>query len=322
MGKLTATIHPRPNDAGEQVIIQKPTPPTPLENWHNPKAVATVAAGGPMPAELNGIPFKAWNDYPRTTAEWNGYQGLMPDLVEAAMQVPVGKKASAGVIVLEPDGRVWTVHPSNGFGGYFCTFAKGRVEDGMSLQATAAREALEESGLKVRIVGLLGDFMRTTTVTRLYLAERTGGTPALMGWESQACTLAPLDALPGLLNGAADKPVLTALQLALSAAKDSLGDVLQEGGNLVRTLQAIDGFFAVHGAWPTDLQMHPECLIDLVTRHLTPTGFYRLHSKVRLRVSHDMNLVASDTHGRTFDYGEHGFDVTNTGMPARRWLEL
>lgn len=275
-----------------------------------------------MPAELNGIPFMPWGDYPRTTAEWNSYQGLMPDLVEAAMQVPVGKKASAGVIVLETDGRVWTVHPSNAFAGYNCTFAKGRVEAGMSLQATAAREAWEESGLKVRIVGLLGDFLRTTTLTRYYIGERTGGTPSLMGWESQACTLAPLDALPGLLNGAADKPVLSALQLALATAKDSSGEVLQEGGNLVRTLQAIDGFFAVHGTWPTDLQMHPECLIDLVTRHLTPTGFYRLHSKVRLHVGHDMNLVASDTRGRSFDYGERGFDVTNTSMPARCWLGL
>jgi len=319
---MSSITHPRPDDRGRPVIIQKPTTPTPLAAWHDPQAVATVIPGGLMPAELNGVRFEPWTDPPTTVAEWNAYAGLMPDLVEAAMQVPVGKKASAGVIVIETDGRVWTVHPSNGFGGYFCTFAKGRVEAGMSMQATAVREAWEESGLKVRIVGLLGDFLRTTTLTRYYIGERTGGTPAQMGWESQACTLAPLSALPNLLNGAADKPVLAALLVALAGNEKLSGKVLQEGGNLVRTLQAIDGFFAVHGTWPTDLQMHPECLIDLATRHLTPTGFYRLHSKVRLHVSQDMNLVASDTHGRTFDYGEHGFDVTNTSMPARRWLEL
>lgn len=275
-----------------------------------------------MPAALNGVPFEPWNDHPTTAAEWNSYSGLMPDLVEPAMQTPHGKKASAGVVALEPDGRVWLVHPTGGFGGYLTTWPKGRVEAGVSVQATAVRETWEESGLKVRIIGLLGDFVRTTTVTRYYIGERTGGTPASMGWESQACTLAPLEALPSLLNGAADKPVLAALQVALAGNENLSGEVLQEGGNLVRTLLAIDGFFAVHGTWPTDLQMHPECLIDLVTRHLTPTGFYRLNSKVRLHVSHDMNLVASDTQGRTFDYGEHGFDVTNMSMSARRWLEL
>lgn len=316
------TIHPRPNDHGQPVIIKKPTTPTPLSTWNDPQAVATVAPDAPLPPDLNGIAFVPWSDHPRTTAKWNAYGGLMPDLVEPAMQIPTGKKASAGVVAVEPDGRVWLVHPTGGFGGYLATWPKGRVDGGMSLQATAAREAWEESGLKVRITGLLGDFDRTTTRTRYYLAERTGGTPALMGWESQACTLAPLEALADLLNGASDKPVLAALQVALAGNDKLSGEVLQEGGNLVRTLQAIDGFFAVHGMWPTDLQMHPECLVDLVTRHLTPTGFYRLHSKVRLHVSHDMNLVTSDTQGRTFDYGEHGFDVTNTSMSARRWLEL
>ncbi len=170
-----------------------------------------------MPAELNGVPFDPWGDHPTTTAGWNSCVGLMPGLVEPAMEVPPGKKASAGVVAVEPDGRVWIVHPTGGFGGYLATWPKGRVEAGMSMQATAVREAWEESGLKVRITGLLGDFDRTTTRTRYYLAERTGGTPADMGWESQACTLAPLDSLPGLLNGAADAPVLAALKARLAS---------------------------------------------------------------------------------------------------------
>ena len=225
--------------------------------------------------------------------------------------------------MVEPDGRVWIVHPTNGFGGYIRTFAKGRVEDGLSLQATACKEALEESGLRVRITGLLGDFDRTTTRTRYYLAERTGGHPGHgMGWESQACSLAPLAALPDLLNGAADAPVLEALQQAIANGDVSRGEVLAEGGNLVRTLHALDGFFAVHGRWPTQLQLYPECLIDLATWHLTPTGFYRLQSKVRLHVERETRIVARDEQGREFDYGACAFEVTNTGTPARRWLGL
>ena len=33
------------------------------------------------------------------------------------------------------------------------------------------------------IVGVLGDFERTTSVARFYVAERVGGTPSRQGWE-------------------------------------------------------------------------------------------------------------------------------------------
>lgn len=211
--------HPKPNEHGQPVTIKHPSTPSPIEAWNDPTAVATVVPSGPMPAELNGVPFTPWSNHPHTAAQWNAFGGLKPYLVEPAMKVAPGLKASAGVVVVEPDGRVWIVHPTNGFGGYIRTFAKGRVEDGLSLQATACKEALEESGLRVRITGLLGDFDRTTTRTRYYLAERTGGHPGHgMGWESQACSLAPLAALPDLLNGAADAPVLAALKARLAPA--------------------------------------------------------------------------------------------------------
>jgi len=315
-------IHPKPGENGQPVIIKHPSTPSPIEAWNDPTAVAICVPGGSMPAELNGVQFAPWNDHPRTAEEWNAFDGLKPDLIEPAMKVTPGLKASAGVVVVEPDGRVWLVHPTNAFGGYRATWPKGRVEGGLSMQATACRECFEESGLKVRIVGVLGDFDRTTTRTRYYLAERTGGSPSLMGWESQAASLTPLEALPDLLNGAADAPVLEVLQQAIANGDVSRGEVLAEGGNLVRTLQALDGFFAVHGRWPTQLQLYPECLIDLATWHLTPTGFYRLQSKVRLHVERETRIVARDEQGREFDYGACAFEVTNTGTPARRWLGL
>lgn len=209
--------HPRPDDHGRIVVIRHPSQPTPPATWHDPEAVATCVPGGEVPAGLNGVPFAPWDDHPTTADGWNAYAGLKPDLVEPVMQVPAGKAASAGVVVFEPDGRVWVVAPSNGFGGYSWTWPKGRVEDGLSFQATAAREALEESGLQVRIVGLLGDFARTTTVTRYYLAERIGGSPVECGWEAQACSLMPVSALPDMLNGAPDKPVIAALMAKLAS---------------------------------------------------------------------------------------------------------
>lgn len=209
-------IHPKPGENGQPVTIWNPSTPTPPANWFDPAAVATFVPGGPVPAELNGIPFAPWTDAPTSSDEWAQVEGQKPGPDEPMMTVPPALKASAGVVVVEPDGRVWLVHPTNGFGGYLATWPKGRVEGGLSMQATACKECFEESGLKVRITGLLGDFDRTTTRTRYYLAERTGGSPSDAGWEAQGCTLAPLEALPSLLNGPADAPVLAALNARLA----------------------------------------------------------------------------------------------------------
>lgn len=215
MTKIPA-IHPKPHENGQPVTISHPSTPTPPASWFDPTAVATFVPGGPVPAELNGVPVAPWTDVPTTDAGWARFEGLNPDLAEPPMRVTPGLKASAGVVVVERDGRMWLVHPTNAYGGYVCTFAKGRVEGGLSMQATACRECFEESGLKVRITGLLGDFDRTTTRTRYYVAERIGGSPSEAGWETQGCTLAPLDSLPELLNGGADKPVLAALKARLA----------------------------------------------------------------------------------------------------------
>lgn len=54
-----------------------------------------------------------------------------------------------GGAVPEADGRVWLVTHSNAYGGYPVTLPKGTQDSGMSLQATALREAFEEAGLAV-----------------------------------------------------------------------------------------------------------------------------------------------------------------------------
>ena len=132
-------------------------------------------------------------------------------LVEPPFLLPPGKQAAAGAVVREADGRIWLVAPSNGFGGYAVTFPKGRVEPGLPLQATAIREVWEESGLLVEPVAWLGDFPRTQTFTRFYIARRIGGHPAHMGWESQAVHLVTPAQARGLLHRDTDRAVLDAL---------------------------------------------------------------------------------------------------------------
>lgn len=58
-------------------------------------------------------------------------------------------RAAAGVVIEEPDGRVWLVSPTNRFAGYDNTFPPGGIDVGMSFRASAIKEAWEESGLLV-----------------------------------------------------------------------------------------------------------------------------------------------------------------------------
>ncbi len=315
------TVHPRTDDHGATVTIKKPTAPSSIEAWFDKDAVATVVPGGPMPSELNGVPLSPWTGYPRTVEGWDFVDELNTELEEPPLPAS-SKKPAAGVVAVERDGRVWVVHPTNEFGNYKATFPKGRQDPGLSLQATAIREAWEESGLQVRITGYLGDFERSTTNTRLFLAERIGGTPSCAGYESQACSLAPVHMLDQLLTNANDKPVIARLKQVLSELHGPGGEVLQHGGNLVRVLQAIGGFYATHNQWPTKLQIRPECLIDLVARHLTPAGFFRLQCRVTLVLSDEINVIAADDAGRVFDYGRQGYHAPNAEAPVREWLGI
>ncbi|WP_312514237.1 NUDIX hydrolase [Massilia sp.] len=211
-------FHPQPDEHGQPVHLRHPSTPSDIAAWHDPVRRATVTPLGALPGELNGIAFAPWLDTPLTSAGWNEVDG-QADIVEPAFLVPPGKAAAAGVVIEEAGGRIWAVSPSNRFGGYDATFPKGRVDPGVALQANAIREAFEESGLRVEIVAFLADSARTQTFTRYYLARRIGGNPALMGWESQAVHLAPLEGLAELLCNPNDQAVIAALMKVRSLKK-------------------------------------------------------------------------------------------------------
>ncbi|MDD5461516.1 MAG: NUDIX hydrolase [Methylococcales bacterium] len=131
-----------------------------------------------------------------------------------------GKKLAAGVVIREPDTRFWLVAPTNAFGGYKATFPKGTIEPGMNAQITAIKEAYEESGLQIEILGWIGDFERTASVTRYYFARRIIGDPGKMGWESQAVLLVPKEKLFTVLHHAKEHELLTSVFAKLQAAPD------------------------------------------------------------------------------------------------------
>ncbi len=208
--------HPKQNDVGKTVQIKQPTQPSSSIAWGNSNATAIFIPDGKSPSTINGIPVSRWSGRPKSACEWNTLDLLMPDLKEPALPKSSLPTAS-GVVTIEPDGRIWMVSPTNQFGGYENTFPKGKRDDSkLTLQANAVKEAYEESGLKVRITGYLGDFKRTTSITRLYIAERVGGDPTQMGWESQAVKLVPEMDWAAFLKNPSDQPVLKALQQHLA----------------------------------------------------------------------------------------------------------
>lgn len=210
-------VHPQTDDSGNDVVVKAPSRATTPETWTDPMAVATFTPGGATPGSLNGVEFGPWLDVPTDEDEWEEVEGTKPDLDEP-MWDPA-KEPAAGVVIEEPDGRIWVVHPTNSFGGYRATFPKGHQEVGMSLQASAIKEAYEEAGLQVEITGFLGDVDRTTTTCRYYRARRVGGTPRDMGWESQAVSLVPRAQLYSVLNMPTDHPMAERLGAGEPPAK-------------------------------------------------------------------------------------------------------
>lgn len=209
--------HPARKEDGKKVPIFKLSKPLNTETGGGADDTATFVPAGDAPGELNGVSLRSWIDHPESASEWAVVEGQNPGVTDEPVEAPGKKHAAAGVIAVEPDGRVWVVSPSNAFGGYDATFPKGTIEHGLSPQASAIKEAYEESGLKVEITGVLGEYERSTSMTRYYIAKRVGGSPVDCGWESQAVNLAPKKKLVDLLNKQIDREI--ARDLAAYLAK-------------------------------------------------------------------------------------------------------
>lgn len=202
--------HPRPDDHGRRVAIHRPSEASAPDAWLQPQAWAAVLPDGPVPAVLNDVPLAHWEDPPESVDGWEAL-AFGTSIPEPAFEAPSGLEPAAGVVVIEPDGRIWVVAPTNRFGGHELTFPKGRL-DGKSPQAAALAEAYEESGLKVELIGHLLDLQRSQTFTRYYLARRVGGSPADMGWESQCVVLTPPIQVSSTALSIFDQKVLAAVQ--------------------------------------------------------------------------------------------------------------
>lgn len=203
---MKAIWHPHTDEHGQRKRIDHPSTPTDQVHIADPHKIATFVPGTPVHAFLNNVAFMSWENAPTTLNAWADVPGQII-LDEPEMIFFGSKQAAAGVVIEEPDRRIWVVSPTNAFAGYQHTFPKGKRDKGLSLQAVAIKECFEESGLQVQITGLVGDFKRSSSTSRYYYARRIGGTPADAGWESQAVNLVPASKLVDFLNTADDKKI-------------------------------------------------------------------------------------------------------------------
>jgi 8-oxo-dGTP pyrophosphatase MutT (NUDIX family) len=131
---------------------------------------------------------------------------------------------SSGVVVPSTDGRVYVRKVAGGYGGYKWSFAKGRIEPGLTLEQNALKELREEMGLEARIVAVLGDYGGDTGTTRFFIGEATGGDTKDIGPETDEVRLVAYDEASQLLNRQRDRDVLDDLYTRLPELLRSEGD--------------------------------------------------------------------------------------------------
>ena len=318
--KNLMTYHPKLNDDGKRIVITYPSEPTPIRNWGNAFEIATVIPKGDLPPTLNEISLVKWSDTPCSTAGWEHLAGRTT-IEEPPFLPPKSKRPAAGVVVEESDGRIWLVAPSNRYGGYICTFPKGTVEPGASRQATAIKEAFEESGLQVEITGFLADSDRSLSYTRYFLARRVGGTPTDMGWETQAVHLVPRAALADFLTHKNDLPLLKALN-EMPIKPPSRHEILLTSTltSATRIVAAINGYRNKHEKWPCRVLMNADMSDAIQTQVMTPLGWTMLERKVELVKIDEGTVIAEGNDGTRFEYDSVHFSQPQDIQRADVWI--
>jgi 8-oxo-dGTP pyrophosphatase MutT (NUDIX family) len=97
-----------------------------------------------------------------------------PAPLAATFSVP--KAGAYGGVLFDTQRRTLLREPSNHYGGYVWTYAKGKPDAAETPQQTAEREVLEETGYAVRVVGALPKAYKGTTASTsaFFLMEPVG----------------------------------------------------------------------------------------------------------------------------------------------------
>jgi ADP-ribose pyrophosphatase YjhB (NUDIX family) len=294
------------DDEGQPVKLTHPSLASDSSTWSHASHIATVTPDGPLPERINHLAIESWVNAPTNANGWEQLANAS-NFIEPPMRSVSGKPPASGAVVVESDGRVWVVSPSNGFGGYTHTFPKGKLvlKGDLGLRANALKEVFEETGLQVELTGFLCDAIRSTSVTRFYLAMRVGGNPAAMGWESQATHLVPMEQLAGFVSHANDKIVVQSLRERPRLSRSDI--VSYEWGltSVHRILATVADFRWQYGQWPKRLLMD-RGMVEVIPKDiLTPLGWQMLNLKLEIVAIDDGTLFAEGAVGERCEYGDH-----------------
>ncbi|MBL0245044.1 MAG: NUDIX hydrolase [Rhodoferax sp.] len=191
--------------------------------------------------------------------------------------------------------RVWRLFPYLPQGKLF-------QKDGLSLRANALKELFEESGLQVELTGFLCDSIRSTSVTRFYLAMRVGGNPAAMGWETQATHLVPMEQLAQFVSHANDEIVIQSLRELSRLSKSDIVSYQWGLSSAHRILATIAGFRRQYGHWPKRLLMDRGMVEGIPKDILTPLGWGMLNQKLEIVTIDEGTLFVEGASGERFEY--------------------
>ncbi|MBI4200037.1 MAG: NUDIX domain-containing protein [Chloroflexi bacterium] len=133
---------------------------------------------------------------PTILRAWSGR--ARPVCIGCGTVVYLDPKLVAGVVVAW-GGKLVMLRRDRAPSRGLWTFPAGYVDRGEAVDKAAVREVKEETGLEVRITGLVGVYSRPADayVLIVYAGEVTGGN-LVAGEEAQAVGLFDLDALPPL----------------------------------------------------------------------------------------------------------------------------
>ena len=149
-------------------------------------------------------PTKAQTTSDVTYPQWNNIPPIYPDSVtfvpdskiflqsstteppKSWQEPPVGStglKPSYGAVIINDKGQVLVVEPANHFSNVVWTIPKGKQDAGEIPEETAVREAKEETGYDIELIGFIdGAWTGQTSVTRFFLARPKGEQGE---WENQ-----------------------------------------------------------------------------------------------------------------------------------------
>lgn len=122
-----------------------------------------------------------------------------PYCPQCRLLLQLGPKLVATVLVGDPSSLLM-VQRSYGVEKGLWALPGGYVEQGEVVEEAAAREALEETGLEVSVMGLVGLFSAEgrAIVVAAYAATAVGGALTTESWEIDGAGYFPVDNLPPL----------------------------------------------------------------------------------------------------------------------------